>query len=129
MFIISTYLCLIYVFHMYFFKKRSCSVGSSDGLFIFTQLYIITEAEPYGKSIAVVQHTHTHLHMFPYTATSLMKPTTFSFNSSPLRSLGAGPCHSGIERTLLKKVIGREPDLWRFLWASAICQRTVGLCH
>lgn len=69
--------------------------------------------------------------MFPFTATPLVKQATFSFNSSPLRSSGAGPCHSGAERTLLRKVIGREPHLWRFpglqrsvrgLWDSAINQ-------
>lgn len=53
-----------------------------------------------------------HLHMPPYAAISLMKP--FSCNSSPLRSSGVGPCHSAIERTLLRWVIGREPHLLRF---------------
>lgn len=51
----------------------------------------------------------------PYAAVSLTEP--FSFNSGPLRSSGVGPCHSAIERTLLRWVIGREPHLSRFQWS------------
>lgn len=73
---------------------------------------IIREAEPYGRGTAlVIQPTYIAIYS---SATPLLKPATFRFISSPLRSLGAGPCHSGIERTLLRKVIGRELDLWRF---------------
>lgn len=56
-----------------------------------------------------------HLHTLPHTAASLME--AFSFNSGALGSSGAAPCHSGIERTLLRWVIGREPHLSRFQWS------------
>ena len=56
-----------------------------------------------------------HLHTFPYGAASLIE--AFSFNSSPLGSSGAAPCHSAIERTLLRWVIGKEPHLLRFQWS------------
>lgn len=51
----------------------------------------------------------------------LWKASTFGFNSGPLRALGAGPCRSGIEQTLLRKVIGSQSHLWRFPWALADC--------
>lgn len=56
-----------------------------------------------------------HLHMLLYAATSLIE--AFSFNSGPLGSSGAALCHSAIERTLLRWVIGREPHLSRFQWS------------
>ena len=62
-----------------------------------------------------------------HTGTPLIKPSALI--AVPLRSSEVGPCHSGIERPLLRKVIGREPHLWRFPRASAIFHGTVGLCH
>lgn len=57
-----------------------------------------------------------------HTGMPLIKPSAFV--AAPLRSSEADACHSGIERPLLRKVIGREPHLWRFPRASAIFHGT-----
>ncbi|MEQ2279398.1 hypothetical protein AMECASPLE_008980 [Ameca splendens] len=83
------------------------------------------EAVPGSSSVVAIINFYSPTPTYA----SLCSHTLFGFNSSSVRSLGVDPCHSGIEQALLRKVIGREPHLWRFPWASAICQRNVRLCH